>query len=53
MDRLHEQYLVRAATILDEEALGAFSNSLQQWLAMQEMSLRMAAKRLPATAATN
>jgi len=53
MDRLHEQYLVRAATILDEEALGAFSNSLQQWLTMQEMSLRMAAKRLPATAATN
>jgi hypothetical protein len=53
MDRLHEQYLVRAATILDEETLEAFSNSLQQWLTMQEMSLRMAAKLLPATAATN
>jgi hypothetical protein len=53
MDSLHEQYLVRAATILNEDALEAFSNSLQQWLAMQEMSLRMAAKLLPPAEATN
>jgi len=53
MDRLHEQYIVRAASILDEGALEAFSDSLQQWLTMQEMSLRMATKLLPPAEAGN
>ena len=44
MRELHQRYIDRAEGILNQDQLAQFKTSLDQFLAMQEMSLEMAEK---------